>query len=195
MDWYKVSHLPIVNHVDFLGLISDKDIFEQDSEEEAIGSYALSLYSPFVYDFQHIYEVIALASELDLSLIPVLKSDQSYIGCITQSDLVKQFSQLIAVGQPGAIIVLEMGQHDYSLAQLSRLVEENDLKIMSLYLHNQPNSTELNLTMKLNSNDTTSLILTLERFNYHIKHTFNEDKELRDLLEQRYDEFMRYLNI
>ncbi len=195
MDSFKVSHLPIVNSNDFLGLIKDADIYAQESDEEAIGSYSLSLFSPFVFEFQHIYEVIALASELKLSLIPVLKPDKTYLGSITQFDLVQQFSKLIAVGQPGAIIVLEMNQYDYTLAQLSRLVEENDLKILSLYLHSEQDSTKINLTMKLNSTDTSSLLLTLERFNYHITKTFNEDKELRDLLEQRYDEFMRYLNI
>ena len=36
---FRVSHLPIVNHQEFLGLISDKDIYDLNNPEEAIGNH------------------------------------------------------------------------------------------------------------------------------------------------------------
>src|SRR5512145_778024 len=72
MDIFRISHLPIVNNVDFLGLISDKDIYDNNMAEEPIGNHQLSLFSPFVTFNQHIYEVMELASELQLSVVPVL---------------------------------------------------------------------------------------------------------------------------
>ena len=47
MDIFRISHLPIVNNKDFLGLISDKDIYDINMAEEPIGNHSLSLFSPY----------------------------------------------------------------------------------------------------------------------------------------------------
>lgn len=195
MEYYRISHIPIVNHLDFLGLISESDIYDQNAQDEAIGSYHLSLFSPFVYDHQHIYEVIALAGRLKLSVIPVLNEQKQYLGCITQLDLVLQFSQLAAVNQPGTIIVLEMLAVDYSLTHISRIIESEDIKILSCYVHSPSGSNKMLITLKLNTINSGPVIASFERFNYRIIQLFNEDKELNDILEQRYAEFMKYLNM
>ncbi|MCF8294708.1 MAG: CBS domain-containing protein [Bacteroidales bacterium] len=195
MEFYRISHLPIVNHLDFLGLISETDIYDQNRPDEAIGSYQLSLFSPFAYEEQHIYEIIALASQLKLSVIPVLSETKEYLGCITQFDLVQQFSKLAAVGQAGTVIVLEMVPVDYSLAHISRIIENDDVKILSCYVHTPEGSNKLHVTIKLNTTNSGPVIATLERFNYQIIQLFNEDNELNDVLEHRYAEFMKYLNM
>ena len=63
MDIFRISHLPIVNNLEFLGLISDKDIYDLNMAEEAIGNHKLSLFSPYVLLHQHIYEVIEIVSQ------------------------------------------------------------------------------------------------------------------------------------
>ena len=96
MDDLRVSHMPIVNNLDFLGLISDEDIYAMEDQNEAIGSMTLSLFSPFVFEYQHIYEIVELVSRLKLSLVPVLNDNKQYLGCILIQDLVQSFSSLIA---------------------------------------------------------------------------------------------------
>ena len=91
MDIFRISHLPIVNNEDFLGLISDKDIYDANMSEEPIGNHNLSLFSPFVTESQHIYEVIELASRLTLSVVPVLDHKNHYKGVITNNDLMHLF--------------------------------------------------------------------------------------------------------
>src|SRR6266540_1483027 len=72
MDIFRISHLPIVNNEEFLGLISDKDIYDLNTADEAIGNHNLSLFSPFVYENQHVYEIIELTAKLQLTVVPVL---------------------------------------------------------------------------------------------------------------------------
>ncbi|MGC9341688.1 MAG: CBS domain-containing protein, partial [Bacteroidales bacterium] len=86
MDVFRISHLPIVNNRDFLGLISDKDIYNLNMADEPIGNHNLSLFSPYVFEDQHIYEVIEVASRLKLSVIPVLDRSNEYLGLITLHD-------------------------------------------------------------------------------------------------------------
>ncbi|MCD4745627.1 MAG: CBS domain-containing protein, partial [Bacteroidales bacterium] len=48
MNEYKVSHLPIVNNIDFLGLISEADINNLNNTKAPLGNHLLSLTHPFV---------------------------------------------------------------------------------------------------------------------------------------------------
>ncbi len=195
MEIFRISHLPIVNNQEFLGLISDSDIYDLGMMEEPIGNHKLSLFSPFVYTDQHIYEVIEIASRLKLTVIPVLDHNKNYTGLIGQTELLSQFATITAVREPGGIIVLEMNHHDYSLSQIAQIVESNNSRILSLYITNTENSTRLDVTLKLNSNDLTSIIKTFDRYNYHIKASFMDDETLESFYRNRYEQFMRYLNI
>lgn len=195
MDIFRISHLPIVNNEDFLGLISDKDIYDYNMAEEPIGNHTLSLFSPYVTEDQHVYEVIELASRLSLSIVPVLSNNSHYKGVITQNDLIHYFADFSALKEPGAIIILEMSIHDYSLSQISQIVESNDAKILSLYISSHSSSTRLELTLKINKNDLTSIIQTFTRYNYTIQSTFMDHDDMDSLYENRYDMFMKYLSI
>jgi len=195
MDIFRISHLPIVNNEDFLGLISDKDIYDFNMSDEPIGNHSLSLFSPYVTEEQHVYEIIELASRLNLSIVPVLNHSNHYKGVITQHDLIHYFADFSALKEPGAIIVLEMSIHDYSLTQIAQIVESNDAKILSLYISSHSSSTRLELTIKINKNDLTSIIQTFTRYNYTVQSTFMDHDDMDSLYENRYEMFMKYLSI
>src|ERR1017187_815003 len=115
MEEFKVTHLPIVNKESFLGLISESDILSLNSPDEPIGNHQLSLMRPFVTEEQHIYDVIRLANQLKLTVIPVLSAREEYLGLITLPHLIEALSILTAVNNPGGIIILELNSNDYSL--------------------------------------------------------------------------------
>jgi predicted transcriptional regulator len=193
MEEYRVSHLPIVNNKEFLGLISENDLYECADPEAAIGAHRLSLKKPFVNTTQHIYEVIKIVAEQELSLIPVLGKKNIYKGVIRLEDLAHYFAKLSAVNQPGGIITLEMNIHDYSVAEIAQIVESNDAKILSLYFVSLPDTTKIEVTIKVNRLDLAPLIQTFNRYNYSIVASIFEDEN--EELQDRYDAFMKYLNV
>jgi acetoin utilization protein AcuB len=195
MDIFRISHLPIVNNEDFLGLISDKDIYDLNMSEEPIGNHTLSLFSPYVTDKQHVYEVMELASRMLLTVVPVLDENNRYLGLITMTDLLHYFADMATVKQPGGILVLEVNTNDYSLTQIAQIVEGNDAKILSMYISSHALSTKMEVTLKINRQDLTSIIQTFDRYNYIIRASFMNDDDMDTLYENRYDLFMKYLNI
>ncbi len=195
MDIFRISHLPIVNNEEFLGLISDKDIYDLNMAEEPIGNHSLSLFSPYVTYDQHIYEVIELASELNLTIIPVLDEKNKYQGVITLIDLLHYFADFSALRQPGGIIVLDLNENDYSLSEIAQIVESNDAKILSVYVTSHPNSMKMEITLKINRKELTSIIQTFNRYNYTIKASFMDENDMNSLYENRFDSFMKYLSI
>ncbi len=194
MEEYKVSHLPIVNNQEFLGLISELDIYDLNNFDEPLGNHKLSSSNPYVFENQHIYDVLKLVNAQNLSLVPVLDEKGSYLGSINLQNLVRYFARSLSVDNPGGIIVLEMTYNDYSLTELAKIVEENDAKILSTFIINHENSTKLDVFLKLNTVDISSVLKTFERFDYFVKASYGEEDDLDDLRE-RYNSLMNYLNV
>ena len=194
MEVFRISHLPIVNSEEFLGLISDSDIYDLNNPEEAIGNHRLSLLRPSVRADQHIYEVMEVAARLKLTVVPVLDHHNKFLGVVQMTDLLHYFSKLSAIEKPGGIIVLEITESDYSMTEISQIVESNNAKILSMYVNTLPDSTKLEVTLKVNLTDITSIIQTFNRYEYDVKASFMEFDEQDDLYDERFDLFMRYLN-
>ncbi|PKP04018.1 MAG: CBS domain-containing protein [Bacteroidetes bacterium HGW-Bacteroidetes-9] len=194
MEEFRVAHLPIVNNADFLGLVSESDIFEMNSYEEPLGNHVLSLHKPYVTQNQHVYDVIRQVYEQKLTLIPVVDEQNKYLGSITLQCLVKYFAKLAAVDNPGGIIVLELGIRDYSLSEIARIVESCDATVLSLYITTMPDSTRMEVTLKIDRMDISSVIQAFIRFGYTIKASFYEG-DLSDTLKDRYDSLMKFLDI
>ncbi len=194
MDEFKVSHLPIVNNHEYLGLISDTDILDLNITDEEIGKHKLSLIRPFVYGNQHVYEVIKMFSSLKLTVLPVLDENQHYAGLIPLTALLQQFALLAATREPGGIVILEMNVHDYSLSQIAQIVESNDGKVLSCYLNSLADSTKIEVTLKINKEDISGILQTFYRYNYTVKASFHQS-EFSDDMKNRFDSFMSYINI
>jgi CBS domain-containing protein len=194
MDEFKVSHLPIVNHHEYLGLISDTDILDLNAPEESLGNHPLSLIRPFVYESEHIFEVLKMMARMQLTLVPVLDTENQYLGNISLKSLVNHFATVAAVQNPGGIIVLELNQHDYSLSQIARIVEENDTKILSLSVHTPEESTRLEVTLKLSREDIRAILASFTRHNITVKASFQQGEFSEDI-RSRFDLFMNYINM
>lgn len=195
MEIFRISHLPIVNNQDFLGLISDADIYDMNQAGEPIGNHELTLMKPFVREDQHIFEVIGLASRMKLTVVPVLDNKNRFLGVITTNDLVRHIAGISSMDQPGGIIVLELLERDYSLTQIAQIVESNNVKIVSMYITSPPDSTKLEVTLKVNTTDLTSVMRTFERYNYEVKTWVSTNDSMDSLYSERFDLLMKYLNI
>lgn len=194
MDEFKVSHLPIVNKHEYLGLISDTDILDLNITDDELGKSKLSLIRPFVFENQHVYEVIKMISSMKLTVLPVLNDQQQYMGLIPVTALLQQFSTLAATREPGGIIVLEMNVHDYSLSQIAQIIEGNDAKVLSLYVNPMEDSTRIEVTLKVNKEELSGVLQTFARYNYTVKASFHQS-EFFDDMKNRFDSFMNYINI
>jgi acetoin utilization protein AcuB len=191
---FKVSHLPIVNGQELMGIISENEVYSANSFEETIDKQTLSLQKISVSHSQHVYTVIRLFAEYKLSLLPVVDENDAYLGVITLPGLVENLSSITAVDNPGGIIVLELNVNDFSMTEIAQIIESNDAKLLSLYMKSQPDSLRAELTLKLNKMDIQPIIQTFLRYNYIIKASFFES-DYTDNLRDRYSMLMNFLNI
>ena len=193
MNDFHVKHLPVVNNKQLLGIVSEDDILDHDVSE-AVGSYHLSLNMPPIHENDHLYEVMRLLAEYDLTTVAVVDDMGDYLGLITQEDILHYFAKTGSFTEPGSIIVLELDRRDYSMAEISRIVESEQAQILSSFISSDLNSTLIHVTLKINSMNLQPIVATFERFDYKIKATFNE-REFVDTLKDRIDSLMNYLNV
>ncbi|HEY9001221.1 MAG TPA: CBS domain-containing protein [Mucilaginibacter sp.] len=191
---FRIRHLPIVNEQQFLGLISDSDLIEEGDYQASIGSLALSLINPYVLEDQHIYDVIRLFYEQQLTIVPVLDAKKNYLGLISINTLTEYFAKLTSVSDPGGIIVLEISNKNNSLAHMAQIVESDNAQILSSYVRTFPDSTRMEVTLKVNKVDISAIVATFMRYEYEIKATFNHIDD-NDNSKDRYDSLMNYLNL
>ncbi len=195
MEIFRVSHLPIVNEADYLGLISDSDIYDLNQPEEPIGNHSLSLPRPSVRGTTHIYEVLALAARHKLTVVPVVDDENLFRGVITYNELINGLASISSVDQPGGLIILQVLQRDYSMSRISQIVESNDARILSMHITSNPDSTSLEITLKVNTSDLASIIRTFERYSYEVTTWVTDDDEMDRYYTDRYNLLMKYLNM
>jgi acetoin utilization protein AcuB len=191
---FRLRHLPIVNEEQFLGLISENDLIEQTDYQVAIGALALSLVNPYVLEDQHIYDVIRIFYEQQLTVVPVLDIKKNYLGLISINMMNEYFARLTSVTEPGGIIVLEITNKNNSLAHMAQIVESDNAQILSSYVRTFPESTRMEVTLKVNKIDISTILATFARYEYVVKATFNNSDD-NDGSKDRYDSLMNYLNL
>jgi signal-transduction protein with cAMP-binding, CBS, and nucleotidyltransferase domain len=193
MHVFHVKHLPIVNDKQLLGTISEKDILSQDTSEP-IGSYGLTLDHARSKSNDHLFEIMSKLAENKLTVIPVIDDEENYLGLITQDDLIQYYGNSFSFREPGSIIVITTSRKQYSLAEISRIIEAENGIILSSFITKEGDSDELLITLKLNSNDIQRVIAALERYEYDIKASFSKEIH-HDSLQERYDLLMTYLDV
>lgn len=196
LDWmeeFKTSELPVVDGNSYVGLINESEVLDRNNVDDTIKSYNLTFKNPCARENQHLFEVISLIVEHDVDILPVVDKNDNYLGLITTKKIVQYFSQIVSVANAGSIITLEVNVKDYSLAEISRMVESDDAKILTSFITSHADSNKLEVTLKINKTEISRILHTFERFNYTVLASYNESEYHKDL-QGRYDEFMRFLN-
>jgi len=195
MDDNRVNHLPIVDGNNYLGLIVYADISDIENQNTKLSELHAYWQKPFIVEGEHYYTALQILNEQNLSVLPVLDQKNNFLGLISRDQVLGEMANTLSVQNPGGIIVLELFQNDYSLTEISRIVESNDAKILSLNIKSIPDSRALEITLKLNRINIEAIIQSFERFNYEIKAYFGENRKDDDLLRERYDSLLTYLNV
>jgi CBS domain-containing protein len=173
MDEFCVKHLPVVSEVQFLGIISEDDILDISHKQATIASLDLKLPQVYILDTQHLYDALRVFYEQKLTVLPILNHQMDYLGLLTVQDFIAYLANISAVAQAGGIIVLEISNRDNSLAHIAQIVESENAQILSSYTNEIPNSTKIEITLKINKLDLMPIVASLLRYEYVVSATYN----------------------
>lgn len=195
MEEFRCNQMPVVDNGKLLGFISEEIILEANDVEKRLKDFDLIGQACYVHMNSHFYDILKVAADNKLQMVAVLTEEDIYNGVITMQDTLSSFAQTAAVQTPGGILVLSMNHNDYSLAEVSRLIEENRARVLSSLVKEDPlNPGKIRLTLKLDQLDLTRIVATLERFDYKVIGRYQEAQS-SGAEKDRIDMLLRYLDI
>ncbi len=195
MEELRVNQLPVIDNQEYIGLVSEDQIYAFNDENALISDLELICKDVYVPSDQHFYDILRIAGNHSIQVIAVLGEELSFLGVVTLNDTLLALAESTAMQESGGILVLLVDNRDYSLSEISRLVEENDAKIMSTHItRDKQDPAKLQVTLKINKTDLNRIVATFERFSYRILARFQSAENL-DLDKERLDQLFRYLNV
>lgn len=194
IDELHYQHLPVVQGTTYLGLVKEEDLLAVEDDLLSLSSLERHFSFLYIHDYQHLYDAMQVMSLHNCDILPVLDKDHHYVGIINREGVLSVVSTLLGNQEPGAIAILEMDAKDYSLSQLSHIVEAENVKILSLASRRIMDTERIEVCLKFNKTNVSALIASLWRFNYLVKATFNDGSDENDI-NDRYQLLMHYLDI
>jgi len=192
MNDYHVSHLPIVEEEKYLGIISEEQLLHSDDDNN-LSELPISDGGTTVQANDHFLKAIQVAVQKNQSIVPVVEADQM-VGIVTYNDLLRNTSDFMSLGQPGALIVLEMEPKAYSFTEINRIVESNDAQITQLNTFTDAATGLVQVTIRVSKIEVSTLVSTFQRYEYNVKYYFGEELYENEL-RTNYDNLMHYLKI
>jgi CBS domain-containing protein len=194
MEEFKVSHLPVLKNGNFVGLISESDIFDQEDLEKSLDELFQHLPRPYVGVDAHIYEVLSKMEEHKISVLPILDENEQYVGCTSVHQLMTMIANTGSIKEAGAIIVIELNRVDYSLSRIAQIVESDNGVVLSSYIMSSADTTKVEVTLKITGGELGRILRSFERFDIVVKASFQRSS-YEDDLQFRYDALMNYLKM
>ncbi|MGX5819971.1 CBS domain-containing protein [Chitinophaga lutea] len=194
MNEFHLTQLPMVVDGKYVGLVEEDAVLDWEDPDLLLESLNGSAPRPAVMEGAHFYEALKLFYDLKLSALPVVTRENEYLGIITRDNLLAILAQYNGVKEPGGLLVLEVEPRDYSLSEIARIAESNEVTLLSVNTITNPATGRLEVLLKTNRQDMQGLVATFERFNYSIKYMFSEELE-EDLLKKNYDLLMNYISM
>ena len=190
----ELQQLPVVDSGRYAGLLEQEEIGDTENEIVELTPQLYEHFRPAISIMAHPFEALRVLHEHELSVLPVLFEDGEYAGCVTREVLVDYLITATGTDISGGIIVLEMDPRDYSLAQIARICENEQVMVLGIHTLTNAATSKMEVTVKTNSLDLAAVIQALERFEYTILGTYGDRKIENDIMD-RYKLLMNYLNM
>lgn len=186
------SHFPLLDNGIYLGCISsvDSETFES---EKSIRDYRYSFEGFFVREAMIWLDVLEVFARNNANVVPILDANNKYIGYYEITDIIKFLNETPFLKETGGIIVVEKPAADYSMSQITQIVESNNGKLLGVFV-SEANIEKVQVTIKTTLGSVNEIIQTFRRYNYEIISEHNEDNYLNNLKE-RSEYLDKYLNM
>lgn len=186
------SHFPVLENGIFIGSIASDDIETFDTDKKAI-DYKYTLERFFARKSMMWLDVLEVFAKNHTNTIPVIDENNTYIGYYEMEDIMKFFQETPFLKEQGGIIIVQKGLLDYSMGQVTQIIESNNGKILGCFI-SEADLENVQITVKIGVGPMNEIIQTFRRYNYEIISEHQEDAYINSLKE-RSDYLDKYLNI
>ena len=186
------SHFPVMDNGVYLGCISAVDV-ETFETAKSILDYRYALEGFFVRTAMVWLDVLEVFARNNANIVPILDENNTYIGYYEITDIIKFLNETPFLKETGGIIVVEKAAVDYSMSQITQIVESNNGKLLGVFV-SEANAETVQVTVKTTLGGVNEIIQSFRRYNYEIVSEHHEDDYL-NTLKERSEYLDKYLNM
>ena len=192
MQMSGLSSLPIVDEGSYVGVVHEKELLRDDVAGK-IGRE--NWRTPSVREESHLFDVVNQLAQYSDDILPVVTTDRHYVGAISIHSALVAVAHLCQTSSSGAIIELEIPREVYSATELTRLVEDNDCRVMNLMIRPDEKTGIWKACLRIDREDAALVLRSLERFDYRVVSCYQLHGVMDERIEQRIKELMYYLEM
>ncbi len=189
---YPFSHFPVMESDVYIGCANAEDTELMDIEKP-VGENRFSFGRFFVRDTTIWLDVLEAFAKNETNIMPILDSNNKYLGYYEIADIMRFFHETPFLKENGGILVVEKNMLEYSMSEVTQIVESNNGKLLGLFV-SEANMDKIQITLKISMGGLSEIIQTFRRYNYDIISEHQEDAYL-NTLKDRSDYLDKYLNI
>jgi predicted transcriptional regulator len=186
------SHFPVLDDTIYIGSIAKDDLETFDSDKK-ISDYKYALEGFYARKNMIWLDVLEVFAKNHTNVVPVLDDENKYLGFYEMEEIIKIFNETPFMKEKGAVIIVRKGILDYSMSQISQIVESNNGKILGVFVSDTDVST-IEITIKISLGDTNEIVQSFRRYEYEIVSTHQED-DYMNILKERSEYLEKYLSI
>jgi len=190
-DETSVDGLPVLDHDDYAGFVTENQLLELSDDNDTLANHIQ--YKPAVPRSAHAFDAISTMHQANLSLLPVIDHDGKYYGSIDRTHIVDYIAEYSGISNPGGVLVLEVPPRNYSMFEIARICENEDVTLLAMHSRTNENGM-LELTMKLNRTVLDAVVASFQRHNYHVVEVYGKQTDKEDVMD-KYNMLMNYLNM
>ncbi len=195
MNDLRIAQLPFVKENQFEGIFSEDFLLNFDFD--ILLSELPSLKEEIsIKPFTPILEVIKSFENAQTEILPVINDQNLFEGIIEKKHAYQSFVKQLSLNEPGGIIEINLANRDYSLHEISRIIENENAKITCLYF--SKSKIEINnnvlLTIKLDISQISNVVNSLGRYGFDVT-AYYATEPVANLEKDRYELLMKYLSI
>lgn len=189
---YKVDVLPYVNEQGYAGNFSEDLLLNYDIDDRLAEIQALPE-EILLSETDPLLEGLRKMLESRSPFLPLLDEDMQFLGVVEKATLLETLALQMGLEQQGGLLEVHLKGKDYSLAEISRIIENESGKIISLFAHREGEE-DLILTLKLDVTKISTIVSALTRFGYSVV-SYHSTEPVTNIEKDRFEQLMRYLSI
>ncbi|MDO5616674.1 MAG: CBS domain-containing protein [Cruoricaptor ignavus] len=183
------SHVFIKKNGVYVGALSQS--FLEESPEGKLDSLEIHYERFAVAEDADVLDSVKLFHTFNANVVPIIGKNEKYLGYISCDDVFGEFSKYPLFSENGAVLTVQTNSLHYSVTEIAKIVESNNAKIYGCYI-SAILEDSVQITLKISSENLSSIDETFERYGYHVVHKSYED-EKEDLMKDRFGFFQKYL--
>jgi acetoin utilization protein AcuB len=182
MDAHRVRRLPIVDKGKLVGIVTKEALDKTGPSTLTTFSFHELTYLLSTYTVKEamsrdlvtvspdatVEEAVALAQAKKVGSLLVMENN-NLVGIVTTNDFFYNvLNPILGIGKPGTRVSVHMGKGMVGVQEVLNIVEGLGIEVITLFTMTHPDTAEQDLTVHLNTSDTSKVVKELKKHGYEV---------------------------